>query len=315
MESEIKVSIICNAYNHSPYIREALEGFVQQKTNFTYEISIHDDASTDDTAEIIHEFEVKYPDLIKPIYHKENQYSKGIDITGKYHLPQIKGKYVALCEGDDYWTDPSKLQKQYDAMEKHPEVDICAHAATKIRAIDGKNIGKISPREKEEVITLKDVIDGGGGFVATNSLFFRRELLETVPKFREIYRIDYSLQIQGALRGGMLYLPDDMSVYRVSVPGSWTVCMKDSAYASQERKQMRAMLRELDMETEGKYTDVIQLRIANSKMKDLIDAGKYSEIRKGEIRKAYDEMSTWWKVKMYIKECFPWMYAAYRKRK
>lgn len=109
------------------YIKDALEGFVSQKTNFNYEVLIHDDASTDNTADIIREYERKYLELIKPIYQKENQYSKGVNITSTFHLPRLKGRYVALCEGDDYWTDSGKLQRQFDAMEAHPELDICAH--------------------------------------------------------------------------------------------------------------------------------------------------------------------------------------------
>ena len=120
MDSDIKISIICNAFNHARYIRDTLDGFVMQKTDFKFEILIHDDASTDETADIIREYEAKYPDLIKPIYQKENQYSKDVWITDVFQLRRSKGKYIALCEGDDYWTDPDKLQKQYDALESHP---------------------------------------------------------------------------------------------------------------------------------------------------------------------------------------------------
>ena len=104
------VSVICLAYNHEKYIRKTLEGFVKQKTNFSVEYIIHDDASTDSTASIVREFEEKYPDLIKPIYQKENQYSKGVPITRNLQM-QVQGKYIAFCEGDDYWIDEYKLQK------------------------------------------------------------------------------------------------------------------------------------------------------------------------------------------------------------
>ena len=102
------VSVICLAYNHEKYIRKTLEGFVAQKTNFSVEYIVHDDASTDSTASIIQEFEEKYPDLIKPIYQKENQYSKGVAITRNLQM-QVQGKYIAFCEGDDYWIDEYKL--------------------------------------------------------------------------------------------------------------------------------------------------------------------------------------------------------------
>lgn len=122
------VSICCITYNHASYIRECLNGFVMQETNFPLEIIIHDDASTDGTAEIIKEYEEKYPGIVKPIYQEENQYSKGIrGITAKYTFPKAQGKYIALCEGDDYWTDPLKLQKQVNYLEQNPSIAICYH--------------------------------------------------------------------------------------------------------------------------------------------------------------------------------------------
>ena len=105
------VSIVCESYNHEPYLRKCLDGFVMQKTNFSFEILIHDDASTDKSADIIREYISKYPQLDwKPIFQIENQYSKGISIWTEIQFPRAQGKYIALCEGDDYWTDPYKLQ-------------------------------------------------------------------------------------------------------------------------------------------------------------------------------------------------------------
>lgn len=125
--SEPLISISCMTYNHKAFIRQCLDGFMMQKCSFDFEVLIHDDASTDGTQDIIREYEVKYPDIIKPIYQKENQYSKGIDPGLKYNVPRTKGKYIAFCEGDDYWTDPNKLQKQVDFLENHPDYVMCFH--------------------------------------------------------------------------------------------------------------------------------------------------------------------------------------------
>lgn len=119
--SDIKVSICCLAYNHELYIRQCLGGFLMQKCNFKFEVLIHDDASIDKTASIIKEYQTEYPDIIIPIYQTENQYSKGVKPTFAFNLPRIKGKYIALCEGDDYWTDPLKLQRQVDFLEENSE--------------------------------------------------------------------------------------------------------------------------------------------------------------------------------------------------
>lgn len=125
MEEQILplVSIKCIAYNQVSYIRQCLEGFVMQKTNFKFEAIIMDDASTDGTQDIIREFEEKYPTIIKPIYLKENLFGTGK--KKEIWKAKLKGEYVAVCEGDDFWTDPFKLQKQIDFLEAHPEFNLC----------------------------------------------------------------------------------------------------------------------------------------------------------------------------------------------
>lgn len=121
------VSISCVSYNHATFIRHCLDGMLMQKTSFPIEILIHDDCSTDGTTEIIKEYEAKYPSLIFALYENENQYSKGAWVDG-FNYRRAKGKYIAYCEGDDYWTDPLKLQKQVDFMESHTDYSVCFHA-------------------------------------------------------------------------------------------------------------------------------------------------------------------------------------------
>ncbi len=135
------------------YIVDALEGFLIQKTNFAFEILVHEDASADPTAEIIRNYEKRYPDLIKPIYETENQYSKQDGSLACIQFGRVKGKYVAICEGDDYWTDPFKLKKQFDTMERNPQVDMCVHKAKLIDARTNRlrrSFLPISIQEKEE---------------------------------------------------------------------------------------------------------------------------------------------------------------------
>lgn len=123
----IMVSVICLTFNHEKYIRQTLEGFVRQKTNFRFEVLLHEDASTDKTADIVREYESRYPEIIKPIYQSVNQYTHGGRISQRFNYPRAKGKYFAWCEGDDYWCDEYKLQKQFDIMESHQECSICVH--------------------------------------------------------------------------------------------------------------------------------------------------------------------------------------------
>ena len=256
MDNKVEVSICCITYNHEKYIRETLDSFIMQITNFRYEVLIHDDASTDGTDSIIREYEEKYPEIIKPIYQKENQYSKGVSIMETFQRPRIHGKYVALCEGDDYWTDPYKLQKQYDAMEECPEVDMSAHAANTIK--NGQVESIISRCNKKCIIKPDKVILGGGGYFATNSLFYRSSIYSNIPEFYKFLHFDYTLQIWGSLRGGILYLPDNMSAYRLAVEGSWTNRISDNKekFVLHLKRKME-MLEILNDETEGKYKKAI----------------------------------------------------------
>ena len=116
----------CATYNHEPYIRECLEGFVMQKTDFPFIAVVIDDCSTDATADIVREYEQKYPDIIKAVYLKENYYSQGKKKDSIWHSFNKDAKYIAICEGDDYWTDPLKLQKQVDFLEEHEDFVLCA---------------------------------------------------------------------------------------------------------------------------------------------------------------------------------------------
>lgn len=127
MEQNRLLSIQCLVYNHEPYLRQCLDGFIMQKTNFDYEVVVHDDASTDNSASIISEYTRRYPKLIKPIYESENLYSRVGNKISFIINEKCSGKYIALCEGDDYWTDPLKLQKQINFLEANLEYSMCFH--------------------------------------------------------------------------------------------------------------------------------------------------------------------------------------------
>ncbi|MBE7003021.1 MAG: glycosyltransferase [Ruminococcaceae bacterium] len=303
-ESEpIMVSVVCNTYNHGPYIAEALDGFVMQETNFPFEVLVHDDASTDNTADIIREYEKKYPEIIKPYYETENQYSKRDGSISRIQFGRAKGKYIALCEGDDYWTDPQKLQKQYEAMEKYPEIDMCAHAATGIQASNGQINLIISPRDKACVIPTGDVILGGGGFVATNSLFYRMSMRNKIPEFVNYLRLDYSYQIWGSLRGGMLFLPDNMSVYRMNAPGSWTMRMKTKKKEyNAHSKKVCEMLRILNEETFGRYQNEISERVSRIEFEILEQEQDYNRMKHGELSYLYKQLPLERKLKISVKQ-------------
>ena len=293
------VSIACTAYNHEAYIRDALNGFLMQKTDFPFEIIVHDDASTDGTADIIREYYEKYPAIIKPVFQKENQYAQEISINTNYIFPLLRGEFTAICEGDDYWTDPLKLQKQYDFLQEHPEIDICTHRAVMIH--DEKQVGYIGPQYKNCIIPVEEVISEGGGFVATNSIMIRTDNLTFISPFREILSYDYTIQIQGSLRGGMGYLSDCMSVYRYLAPGSWsTTVRRDKAKYAKHKIRADKMLEELNRYTGGRYSYVIEKEIRKGRFNELMAKEHYKSLLSKEYRDIFREKDYKTRIKIIL---------------
>jgi glycosyltransferase involved in cell wall biosynthesis len=164
------VSICSIAYNHEKYIGEALDNFLMQETDFPFEILIHDDYSIDKTADIIRVYEKKYPNIIKPIYQTENQYSKGILMNPTFNFPRAKGDYIAMCEGDDYWNDPLKLQKQVDFLEANNEYACCFHDSVMIDqnglVLHQSLLGNAKDYSEMELLSTNV-------FITTHSVMFR----------------------------------------------------------------------------------------------------------------------------------------------
>ena len=223
--SRPKLSIVCVTYNHVKYIKDALEGFVRQKTNFPFEVIIHDDASTDGTTEIIKEYEHKYPNIIKPIYQTENQWRKAKTMSKTFIYPHIKGEYVAFCEGDDYWTDKNKLQKQVDFLDSHLDYTICFHPV-KVIWEDKRAEEIIFPDEK--LLRKTGNLDFSsllkGNFIQTNSVVYRwrfhKDSYDLIPD--NILPGDWFLHLLHAQIGKIGFINEVMGVYRRNAGGIWT---------------------------------------------------------------------------------------------
>lgn len=175
------VSIICLVYNHEPYIRKTIESFLMQKTDFDYEIIIHDDASTDRSLEIINEYKNKYPDKIVVISQKENKYQKGINITSTFIYPIIKGKYISCCEGDDYWTDCNMLQEQADFLESHSDY-VAIGGITRFYNDENEEVLESKPRKKyynREIKKAEHYKDKLAS-IGTATLMYRSEIKNNV---------------------------------------------------------------------------------------------------------------------------------------
>lgn len=312
MNDEIMVSIICNTYNHEEYIEQAIQGFINQQAEFNFEVLIHDDASTDNTAKIIKKYEDKYPKIIKPIYQKVNQYSLDINNIHRIQFPRIKGRYVAFCEGDDFWSDYHKISKQVQALELHPELDLCVHSAKMYQL--GQEIGRIAPKNCDCIIPVEEMIRGGGGYVATNSLMLRSHLLEDLPSFLEIRPIDYAYQIYAAIRGGALYLNEDMSVYNFMNKGSWTEKgSMDFNFVVQCHTKCKQMLAGFNSYTNYKYTQAISDFIVRMDFEILWREGNMKKIISD--KRIYNSLNQNQKIKTRLRLFFPQCYEWLRKKK
>jgi glycosyltransferase involved in cell wall biosynthesis len=215
MNNNPVVSISCITYNHAPYISQCLDGFLMQKTDFPIEVLIHDDASTDGTADIIREYEKKYPEIIKPIYQTENQYSKGIRISMTYNYLRANGKYIAFCEGDDYWIDPYKLQKQVDFLEKNPEYGMCC---TKVKGYNQKENKFFKKTKGSNACSFPELMKHNT--VVTLTVCLNRNLWERCVKEinmedKKWIQGDYPTWLWFAYNSKIYFMEDVTGVYRV----------------------------------------------------------------------------------------------------
>lgn len=221
----LMVSIRCITYNHEPYIRQCLEGFVMQKTNFRFEAIVHDDASTDGTADIIREYAEKYPDIIKPIFETENQYSKHDESLPRIMDEACKGKYIAFCEGDDYWTDPTKLQKQYDALETNIDC-VAAFNRVNLISVTGELLNKTIPEKGYLIhnkVTLYDFVEieyrQNKWALHTSSFFVRKEMLKKACEYKKTIFKNYifgdlTMILTCLLSGKGYIIQQEMGCYR-----------------------------------------------------------------------------------------------------
>ncbi|NCX94099.1 MAG: glycosyltransferase family 2 protein [Gammaproteobacteria bacterium] len=191
------VSIACIAYNQESYIEEAISGFLSQETDFPFEIILHDDASTDRTRAIIEDYAARYPQIIRPVFQTENQHSQPDKNVQLIAISYAKGEYIALCEGDDCWINPHKLQQQIEALRQHPECGACFHPAIR-RCVQHPAKDKIIARHHvgNTIFSPHAVILGAAGFCPTASLVIKKKVFETLPEW--FYRVptgDYFIQM------------------------------------------------------------------------------------------------------------------------
>lgn len=319
--TDIMVSIKCLAYNHERYIRKALDSFLMQKTNFKFEIVIHDDASTDNTTAIIREYEEKYPDIIKPIYQTENQYKRGNFISESRNFidPKFRGKYVAFCEGDDYWTDPDKLQTQVDYLEANPDCSYTFHNACLVLEDGTLFSGKFLPdnsifksfafKNRDKKYYTGDVINLA--FIPTASIVARTEYVIQRRDFCENAICgDLPLRLSLSLDGYGYYFNRVMSAYRTGNPNS------ASGQAAKSKEAImktfyghKAILDGFNQYTKYRWDKEIEYDLKRREFRSYFQTGDFQKIKeKGLDVFMKKETTTYFKIKYYMQLKFGRLY-------
>ena len=316
-----KVTVVCTAYNHEKYLREALEGFVSQETDFPFEVLVNDDASTDGTAAILREYAAKYPDIIRPFYQEKNLYSQGVNIYDAVFYPVARGEYIAACEGDDRWTDPHKLQLQVDFLDAHPDYSACVHN-TLAHTVGGEEPDRVLFAEGEDRdVPFEQVIRGMSHAFHTSSILARREYIVNPPEFRNVaFRhgfTDYAVGVWLTLNGKVRFLDLCMSVYNISSGvASWS---SNTAKHYDKLKRFiigeREMLRGVREHVDGERAALVDQVILEREYELLYIEGKVDEMVRPPYDKIHKSMGRGRVISTEIKRLFPRLHRLYRRKK
>ena len=254
------ITVIVMTYNQKDYIRESLDSILRQKINVDFNILIHDDCSSDGTSEIIDEYKKQYPDKIEVIHQKDRTYPvvgfNGMLYT--YVVPKIESDYVAYCDGDDYWTDDEKIQKQYDFMVSHPEYSMCFHSAYQLRPNNDMSSKWFIKDEGD--IDMSDIISERPGVcVATSSIFLKSDVFKDFSDWRKKYPVeDVPMYITAAMKGKIHRLKEVMCVYRQFAVGSWSAQNKGANDKMiKHLGEMKEAVLRFDEQTNQQYHDLV----------------------------------------------------------
>lgn len=279
--SDVLVTVLCKTFNHERYIKDALNGFVMQKTNFKFKVIVQDDASTDKTAEIVREYDNNYPGLFDNIYHTVNQYSQRVNTDFKFIREKLEGKYIAYCEGDDYWTDDQKLQIMVDYMESHPDCSMAYHKYNAVRANDGL-VMDIRPLIDEDRNVEPEEVIRKTVEMQLASQIFKVEVFKNRPDFYfKSVVIDYGLSLNSLIYGKVHFINRNMSNYRIMASGSWSEITKKDVnkhvFFDQKAKEL---LLDFDEYTNHKYKKFIDKKVDEQEFLIYMNTKKYKLAKK-----------------------------------
>ncbi len=258
-DPEIRVSICCITYNHEKYISAALDSFLSQQTNFAFEILIGEDKGSDNTLSIINEYQDEFPEIIKVITAETNLGANG---NIRNVIANAKGGYIAFCEGDDYWLERDKIQKQYDILIENPEIKFCFHPAYALYA-DNSQVKCFYKGDKVQQFTVADVLKVNGQFSPTSSYMFKKEVVTMLPGWFEKAPVgDLFIELYAMKDKGGIYLPSTMSVYRLFSDNSWSSEIKKDFTKNIETQKNIIKYTETCISDFIGYEELFKLRIS-----------------------------------------------------
>ena len=319
MDREILVSVCCLTYNHEAYLRDTLEGFLMQRVDFPMEILVNDDASTDGTRAVLQDYAARCPGLIRPFYQDVNLYSQGKDLCLEVLYPAARGKYIALCEGDDYWTDPTKLQRQVDFLEAHPKYTACVHDTLVHSCDGGKPDYRLLRHGADCDVQFEDVLFGMSHAFHTSSILARKEIIAHPADFFYVgLAHGFGDQPDGLwliTNGRVRYLDRCMSVYRVhSNNAAWSSSV-DGTYGKMLEffEGKLALLRAYRPYAQPERVPAVDQAILETEFEKMHFEGRDREQRLPPYAAILRRQSLGYRAKNLIKCCFPHLHRAFRR--
>ena len=300
MKKNIEVSICCITYNQEKYIRKAIESFLNQKADFNYEIVIHDEASTDNTVSILKEYKEKYPEKIVLILEKENQYSKNPNSVLEIVFKKARGKYIAVCEGDDYYCDENKINHQYQIM-KTGKYSLCSHD---IQIVDENSspIEIVSPYQKN-IVTITNFLKNKRSMHASSIFFAKKDILKLPQYFKNSLVGDLPLKLYLLSIGNCYHIKAVYSCYRTYVPNSWnTIQKKNRDIKYRNFISEINTYKDFNKTTNYKYDQEVDERIKTIEFNYYKDINNLKKIKNTRYIDLYKKLSYKEKLKLYIKQ-------------
>lgn len=313
-----EITVIVMTYNQKEYISKALDSILSQNIDIGYSILIHDDCSNDGTYEILLDYQTKYPNKIQIIHQETRKFLvDGFNMMiYKYVVPHIETKYVAYCDGDDFWCDDFKLQKQYDFMEKHKDYSMCFHSAYQLKNDEDMSSKWFISKEKD--IDMTDLINDKPGIcVATSSIFLRKEVFVDFPDWRKAFPVeDVPMYIMAAIYGKIHCLSDVMCVYRQFASGSWTSQNKNNL--DRKAKHLNGIKEAIiifDEWSQRKYSDLVTLQINSCDFRIALLTKNYNVIFNKTYKHLLKRMTFKERISLKLQYRLPCLYNLLHKKK